>query len=101
MLKFFRRLATGTEPQPAKPTARDNPSKAVKPAKPPDAPAAPEVLEGNEDSDWALWEDSVAFQDSQMPSDFGALKAPEVRETPDKKPADDHDPFGSVRRRAP
>ena len=26
-----------------------------------------EVVEGNQDSDWAAWEDSVAFQDSQMP----------------------------------
>jgi hypothetical protein len=26
----------------------------------------PEVTEGNEDSDWSLWENSVAFQDSQM-----------------------------------
>ena len=26
----------------------------------------PEVVEGNEDSDWSLWEESVSFQDSQM-----------------------------------
>jgi hypothetical protein len=101
MLNFFKRPATGTELPAATPTTPDKPSNAVKPAKPPDAPAVPEVMEGNEDSDWALWEDSVAFQDSQMPSDFGALKAPEIRETPGEKPADDHDPFGAVRRRAP
>ncbi len=28
--------------------------------------AVPEVIEGNQESDWALWEDSVAFQDSQI-----------------------------------
>lgn len=30
----------------------------------------PEVVEGNSDSDWALWEDSVSFQDSLFPPDF-------------------------------
>jgi hypothetical protein len=64
---------------------------------------APEVVEGNEDSDWALWEDSVAFQDSQMQSGFGELKVPEVRESSVKKPVDEPDPyaFESVRRRGP
>jgi hypothetical protein len=27
-----------------------------------------EVTEGNGEADWSLWEDSVAFQDSLMPS---------------------------------
>jgi hypothetical protein len=30
----------------------------------------PEVTEGNDEADWSLWEDSVAFQDSQMPSTY-------------------------------
>jgi hypothetical protein len=61
----------------------------------------PEVIEGNEDSDWALWEDSVAFQDSQMQSGFGDLTAPEIRESSSVKPVEEHDPFGAVRRRTP
>jgi hypothetical protein len=101
MLNFFKRPAAGAEIPAAKPAARDKPPKTSKPASPPDPLPVPEVVEGNQDSDWSLWEDSVAFQDSQMPSDFGALKAPEVRESAKNKPADDHDPFGSVRRRAP
>jgi hypothetical protein len=91
MLNFFNRPPDDTE------------TLATKPASQPDALPVPEVLEGNQDSDWALWEDSVAFQDSQMQSGFGTLNAPEIRESSEKKPkpADEHDPFGSVRRRAP
>ena len=57
----------------------------------------PEVTEGNEDSDWALWEDSVAFQDSQMPSGLTTLES--VRES--HRPVSDTrvDPFATVRRR--
>jgi hypothetical protein len=61
----------------------------------------PEVVEGNEDSDWALWEDSVAFQDSQIPSDFGTMTPPAERESPKAKPSEEIDPFESLRRRAP
>lgn len=32
-----------------------------------------EVTEGNADSDWAAWEDSVAFQDSLMPDLQGTV----------------------------
>ena len=31
----------------------------------PEAIPTPQVVEGNGELDWALWEDSVAFQDSQ------------------------------------
>jgi hypothetical protein len=34
---------------------------------------AGEVTEGNEESDWAAWEDSVAFQDSLMPTLQGSV----------------------------
>ena len=36
----------------------------------------PEVTEGNSDADWAAWEDSVAFQDSQMPPQCDAPTVP-------------------------
>lgn len=42
-----------------------------------DQPAKlPEVTEGNSDADWAAWEDSVAFQDSRVPSQFDAPTVP-------------------------
>ncbi len=39
-------------------------------------PKLPEVTEGNSDADWAAWEDSVAFQDSQMPAHHDAPTVP-------------------------
>lgn len=56
----------------------------------------PQVTEGNEDSDWAMWEDSVLEQDSQM--------HPQFHDTvPSHFPADQHaeidpdvDPFAKV-----
>jgi len=32
-----------------------------------------DVSEGNEESDWAAWEDSVSFQDSMMPGYQGSV----------------------------
>jgi len=60
----------------------------------------PEVIEGNEDSDWALWEKSVSFQDSQMPSATMPLESPQVKEPtpPQDEPA--ADAFASVHRRS-
>ncbi len=102
MLKFFK---SAPKPAPAKP-ARPAPSAQARPATPaaartgmpPAPPPLPEVSEGNEDSDWAMWEDSVAFQDSQMPSAFNELDAVKTRdEEPQKSGAPD--PFSTVRRR--
>jgi hypothetical protein len=45
----------------------------------------PEVTEGNDDSDWSLWKDSVAFQDSQLPEPY-----PKTRPAP-LEAADDAD----------
>jgi hypothetical protein len=42
----------------------------------PPLPSA-EVTEGNDEADWSLWEDSVAFQDSQMPTPY-----PQTRPAP-------------------
>lgn len=61
----------------------------------------PEVVEGNEDSDWALWEESVSFQNSQIPSlSSTSVSAP----LGDDKSADEVerlDAFSSVHRHAP
>jgi len=62
------RLRTASRPASAVPSA--------------DALPLPEVTEGNQESDWALWEDSVAFQDSQLPSAFDERQAVKVREEP-------------------
>jgi hypothetical protein len=65
---------------------------------PPIPAPLPEVSEGNQESDWAMWEDSVAFQDSQMPSTFNELDAVKTRDEPPKKKGE-ADPFSTVRRR--
>ena len=64
----------------------------------PTPPPLPEVSEGNQESDWAMWEDSVAFQDSQMPSVFNELDAVKTRDEEPKK-SGAPDPFSTVRRR--
>ena len=61
-------------------------------------PPLPEVSEGNQESDWAMWEDSVAFQDSQMPSVFNEFDAVKTRDEQPKK-AGGVDPFATVRKR--
>jgi len=97
MLKFFNH----TPPEPAKPAGTPPPharqaASASGPAVP-EAPPLPEVSEGNQDSDWAMWEDSVAFQDSQMPSEYGELNS--VKERGKDSRNEDLDPFSTVRRR--
>ena len=82
-------------------TMRTAPAKPVRQAPPPSPPPLPEVTEGNQDSDWAMWEDSVAFQDSQMPSVFNDLNAVKTRDEPPKKKegAPGPDPFAALRKR--
>jgi hypothetical protein len=60
-----------------------------------------EVVEGNEDSDWAAWEDSVRIQDSQ----FSELQAEtqsvqKGSSLSDSRDDEVTDPFASVRRRS-
>jgi hypothetical protein len=100
MLNFFKRPAPSANTKASKPANRAASPPSNKPPRLPDPIPVPEVVEGNEESDWALWEDSVAFQDSQIPSEFGPVKSVVVRGAEDK-PDDHHDPFGTVRRRAP
>ena len=57
MLKFLRRSDVPAIPRAAPGSPRIHMV--------PEAIPTPEVVEGNGESDWALWEDSVAFQDSQ------------------------------------
>lgn len=65
IFKFFRRA-----PAPVvKPKPRRRPSKGSSSHDALTEPATlPEVREGSEQSDWALWENSVAALDSQMQS---------------------------------
>lgn len=97
-MKFFKpKPVTPARPatQGTRPASRPSPAAGLPPAPPP----LPEVTEGNQDSDWAMWEDSVAFQDSQMPSAFNELEAVRTRDDPPKKKDGTPDPFSTVRKR--
>lgn len=65
--------------------------------------ALPEVVEGNSDADWALWEDSVAFQESGPLHDTvpSALDAPAGEPSyPPPTPPDVVDVFASVHKKS-
>src|SRR5512133_1945723 len=56
----------------------------------------PEVVEGNDDSDWSLWQDSVEFHDSQMQETWPVTEpGPLQGATPSIEP-EAIDPFASV-----
>ncbi len=61
----------------------------------------PEVIEGNDDSDWALWEDSVSFQNSQLPSTASLTKPIPGTQLPIAQEAGSPDAFDSVHKHAP
>ena len=98
MFNVFKRSdAASVKPVVGRMTRKPAPKEGETPLGPNPLPI-PEVLEGNEDSDWALWEDSVAFQDSQMQGPMPRFDpAPRPRPLPDKN-AEDVDPFASVRK---
>lgn len=94
MFNFFKRAAIlRAKPGPRQAVARSSAS--LVPAEP--APL-PQVLEGNEESDWAMWEDSVAFLDSQM-HPLAASETVYLREEGRPSQFQDIDPFSSIGKR--
>jgi|GEM_PF-978479 len=64
MFKFLKRSVPKPTPKPAPQRKGAAKSRAIDARIEPGP--LPEVTEGNEQTDWALWEDSVAALDSQM-----------------------------------
>ena len=99
MFEFLKRLVK-PEPQVAPPPRRRKPSR-----KPGDlqatepAPLQAEVTEGNEHSDWELWEDSVVALDSRMQ---GLMPSSKIYDEPER-PSEyqDLDAYSKVRRKDP
>lgn len=96
MFKFFNRS------EPVQPKAKRKPptqqpkvSRAVPVPVLPEKPPLPEVVEGNEHTDWALWEDSVMVMDSQMQ---GLSPSAKIYEREKQTPSEfqDIDPFSRV-----
>ena len=65
----------------------------------PEKAPLPEVLEGNEHTDWALWEDSVMVMDSQMQELTPSAKIYE-REKQTPSEYQDIDPFSRVNKKS-
>jgi hypothetical protein len=81
MFGFFKR-STPAKAAPARVEPTKRRAAAQRPAYDPLEPLPkPEVIEGNEDSDWSLWENSMAFQDSQMPESGPKAKPVPVEAT--------------------
>ena len=101
MFDFLKRRTAAPVPPPKRTSASSgpstrNPPKARQVAEPQSPLPIPEVKEGNEESDWSMWEDSVAFQDSKMNSVY-----PETRPVPLSPAEPSEDPFENVRLREP
>lgn len=99
MFNFFKRSA----PPPAKPAAKPASQKPSSPAQAPvlhEPAALPEVVEGNEHTDWALWEDSMTVLDSQMQ---GLTPSARIYERDKETPSQyqDLDPFSKISKNSP
>ena len=74
MFDFFKRSTPAKAAQPRQPAIKRR-AAGERPGYDPLEPLPrPEVTEGNEDSDWSLWENSIAFQDSQIPEQYPKTK---------------------------
>lgn len=101
LFDFLKRRTATPVPPPKRASASSGTSKRISPkakqvADPLSPLPVPEVKEGNEESDWSMWEDSVAFQDSKMNSVY-----PETRPVPLSPAEPTEDPFAKVRLREP
>ena len=65
MFDFFKRLVAPAAKSAPQPTQRRPTSANARSVEDPPAPV-PKVVEGNDHSDWQLWQDSVDALDSQM-----------------------------------
>lgn len=97
MFNLFKRSAPAPAKTTAKPAARQVTSPRTEAALPPlpEEVSLPEVVEGNEHTDWALWEDSMTVLDSQMQ---GLTPSARIYERDKQTPSQyqDLDPFSQV-----
>ena len=100
MFEFLKRLV---KPEPLvapPPRRRKKPSKSTDAAAATEpAPLMAEVSEGNEHSDWELWEDSVVSLDSRMQGLMPTSKIYDEPEPPSKY--QDLDAYSTVRKKDP
>lgn len=102
MFNFFKRAAPPARKSAPSPVRRPTPAASPQQQQqvaPREAAPLPEVVEGNEHSDWALWEDSVNVLDSQMQ---GLTPSARIYERDKQTPSElqDLDPFAGINRRS-
>ncbi len=104
MFNLFKRsvpAAAKAESKPARKPAQRQASGAGKDLEPPlpEESTLPEVVEGNEHTDWALWEDSVNVMDSQMQ---GLTPSARLYEPDKQTPSEfqDVDPFSRINKKS-
>jgi hypothetical protein len=90
MFRFIKRLISPEPEQRAQPTRRKPEARRKEAWEQPHMVPAPEVVEGNDETDWDLWQCSV---DSQMQSLSPSAKI-KVNTTPSQ--LDELDPFARV-----
>ena len=61
----------------------------------------PAAIEGNDNADWALWEESVSFQDSQFESLLAPENGMQKAQSGAGQEVDFTDAFASVHKKAP
>ena len=66
MLKFFKRANPAADDPPASEPSPEPVALKARWSQFFDPLPLPEVVEGNNDSDWALWADSISFQEQQV-----------------------------------
>ena len=99
MFNFFKRSAApASKPVTPRKPRKPAPAPSANPALADPVPV-PEVLEGNEQTDWALWEDSMTVLDSQMQS---LTPSARIYEREKEKPSEyqDIDAFAGVHRKS-
>lgn len=96
MFKLFRKGGTPPEPPRRPSSARSGAAKPPGPPAPLEPPPVPQVVEGNDETDWDLWESSMMELDSQIqPLDPRASVRDRQGEA--SRFDEDPDPFSSVR----
>lgn len=101
MFNFFKRSDKGASSpsmRPRSPSTRTSRARGLDSLEP---LPLPEVQEGNLDSDWAMWEDSVLEQDSHPPSQYADTVPSHLDAVPDVALDTAADPFAQVSKKAP
>lgn len=96
MLNFFKN-SKAAQARPAQTSVLHTTSSTVKERRLVQRPLpVPEVIEGSGDSDWSLWQESVASHDSQMQPLWPATEPGQLHEAAPSVDAPTLDPFASV-----